>query len=162
MPYEGATPEQLQHPMVREFLNIHNMFRSQMEAILQFTNQLLSGEHPIDGLEAQSQVRTLIQAGVQYTQYLHFHHHHESSGLFPALAEQGLEGQIVKRLELEHDEIAALIDKFTASIHRLATHQPDTLTSDLRNLSNALQAHLAYEETHVCPMLIRFSRWPIQ
>lgn len=65
MPYESATPEQLGHPMVREFLNIHTMFRSQMEAILQFTTQLLSGEQPLDGPETQSQVRTLIQAGVQ-------------------------------------------------------------------------------------------------
>jgi hypothetical protein len=33
--------------------------------------------------------------------------------------------------------------------------------ADLRLLAVALRKHLDYEETHVCPLLTRFSRWPL-
>ncbi len=159
-PYPGATPEQLHHHLVQEFLSIHNMFRDQLSAILDFANALIAGQQPLDAPETRTRIATVIRAGTQYTQYLHHHHHLESAGLFPALAEQGLEAEVVNRLVAEHDEIAVLIDAFHGAIGDLAAVDPAVLHTDLRRLSDALRAHLAYEETHVCPLLTRFKRWP--
>lgn len=159
-PYEGATPEQLASPLVQELLAVHGMFRRQLAAILDYANDLLAGRGALGGPETQQQVAALVRAGAQYATYLHHHHHLESDMLFPALAEQGLEREIHARLEREHDEIAVLIEKFQGAVQHLAAVEPAALNSDLRRLADLLQAHLAYEETHVCPLIARLPGWP--
>ena len=160
-PYEGATPEQLRHHLVREFLGIHTMFRRQLDAMLRFVDSLLANQQQLSGAETTAHVQRLAQATYQYTQLLHFHHHAESSGLFPALRKEGLADTVVERLEAEHDQIAALIDRFDLAMRDVAAVEPQAVDSDLRRLAEALRAHLAYEETHVCPLLTRFSYWPM-
>jgi hemerythrin-like domain-containing protein len=159
-PYEGATAAQLESPLVQELLGVHNMFRSQLAAILQFANELIAGRAQLYGPETRQRVAALVRAGAQYATYLHHHHHLESDMLFPALAQQGLAPEVGERLVREHDEIAVLIDKFHGAVNNLAATEPAVVHSDLRRLSDALQAHLAYEETHVCPMLARMKGWP--
>ena len=56
-------------------------------------------------------------------------------------------------------ELAVMIDKFSDAIQDFAAIEPDVMNNDLRRLADALRAHLAYEETHVCPLLARHSRW---
>ena len=160
-PYEGATPEQLRHHLVREFLGVHTMFRRQLDAMLRFVEDLLASRQRLSDAETAAQVQRLAQATYQYTQYLHLHHHLEASGLFPALRKEGLAGAVVERLEAEHDQIAALIERLDAGVRDVAAVDPQALDSDLRRLADALRAHLAYEETHVCPLLTRFSYWPM-
>ncbi len=160
-PYDGATPEQLRHPLVGELLAVHNLFRNELEAILRYVNELTAREQPLNGAETTARVQALVRAGTQYTQMLHMHHHIETSTMFPALQQQGLETSVIDRLNAEHDEIAVLIDRFNAAIRQLSTIEPDVMDSDLRRLAEALRAHLAYEETNVCPFLARFSRWPM-
>jgi hemerythrin-like domain-containing protein len=160
-PYEGATPDQLRHHLVREFLGVHTMFRRQLDAMLRFVDDLLVHQQRLTGPETTAHVQRLAQATYQYTQMLHLHHHIESSGLFPALRKEGLADAIVERLEAEHDQIAALIDQLDLAIRNVAAVEPQALDSDLRRLAEALRAHLAYEETHVCPLLARFSYWPM-
>jgi hemerythrin-like domain-containing protein len=160
-PYEGATPDQLRHHLVREFLGIHTMFRRQLDAMLRFVDDLLANQHSLAGPETTAHVQRLAQATYQYTQLLHFHHHGESSGLFPALRKEGLDDAIVERLEAEHDQIAALIGRLDLTMRNVAAVEPQALVTDLRRLAEALRAHLAYEETHVCPLLTRFSYWPM-
>jgi hemerythrin-like domain-containing protein len=159
-PYEGATPQQLSSPLVREFLAVHDMFRTELATMLRFIDQLMNGEAPLDSPEAQYRIRSVIQAGSRYTYMLHMHHTIETSTMFPALAIEGLEPSIVQRLNSDHDEIGVLIDGFSEAIHRLATIEPDVLNHDLRRLADALHNHLAYEETHVCPLLARWTHWP--
>src|SRR4051812_31064107 len=103
--YDGATPAQLRHPLVREFLAIHDMFRRQLDAMLRFVDALTTDEQRVTGPETTARIQRLAQAAYQYTQLLHFHHHGESSMLFPALHEQGLAAPIITRLEAEHTEI---------------------------------------------------------
>jgi hemerythrin-like domain-containing protein len=158
-PYDGATPEQLRHPMVREFLGIHNMFRNELTKMLDFVNELSSGEQQLNSPETKNRIQIVISAGTRYTQLLHMHHHAETSMVFPALAAEGLAADVINRLNTDHDEIAVLIDNFSVAIRSLATVQPAVMDNDLRRLSEALHAHLAYEETHVCPFLARFSNW---
>jgi hemerythrin-like domain-containing protein len=160
-PYEGATPEQLSSPLVREFLAVHDMFRSELAAMLRFVNQLMQGEVQLQSPETQSRVQTLIRVGSRYTQMLHLHHNIESSSMFPRLRVEGLAGEVVEKLERDHDEISVLIDQFSDAIHDFSAIEPDVINNDLRRLSDALHAHLAYEETHVCPLLARFNHWPL-
>jgi hemerythrin-like domain-containing protein len=160
-PYEGATPDQLRHHLVREFLGVHTMFRRQLDAMLRFVDELLANQQRLSDSETTAHVQRLAQATYQYTQMLHFHHHGESSGLFPALRREGLADAVVERLEAEHDQIAVLIDQLDRAMRNVAAVEPQALDSDLRRLAEALRAHLAYEETHVCPLLTRFSYWPM-
>jgi hemerythrin-like domain-containing protein len=159
-PYDGATPEQLRAPLVRELLGIHNMFRQQLAAILQYVDELIAGR-PLDDPATATHIQAIIQAGVRYTQMLHHHHHLETSYVFPSLQKEGLDDSVVNRLNADHDEIAVLIDNFSQAVRNLVTVEPAVLDTDLRRLSDALHAHLAYEETHVCPLLARFSYWPL-
>jgi hemerythrin-like domain-containing protein len=161
LPYEGATAEQLRHPLVRQFLSIHDMFRNQLQAMLNYIDDLLAGELELNDPRTKAETQALIRAGTQYTQYLHFHHQAETSSLFPELQKEGLESSVVDKLNADHDEIGMMIDKFNEAIHNLAAIEPDVLNNDLRRLAEALHAHLAYEETHVCPLMIRWSQWPL-
>lgn len=161
LPYEGATPEQLRSPLVNELLAVHNMFRTQLDAILGFTNDLLAGQQDLNGPETQRQIQSLVRAGQQYTYYLHFHHHHETDNLFPVLEADGLDTAVIDRLNADHDELGAMIDEFSAAIRQFSSINPEVMNNDLRRLADALQAHLAYEETHICPFLARMSGWPM-
>jgi hemerythrin-like domain-containing protein len=159
-PYEGGTQEQLRSPLVSEFLSIHDMFRNQLAAILNYIDDLLSGDQYLTSPETNVQVQALIRAGSQYTQMLHLHHNAESSSMFPALQKEGLEASVVDRLNAEHDDIGIMIDQFNTAIHNLAAIEPDVMNTDLGRLAEALRAHLTYEETHVCPLLTRWAHWP--
>jgi hemerythrin-like domain-containing protein len=159
-PYEGATAEQLRNPMVSELLRVHDMFRDQLAAIMNYIDDLLSGEQQLNAPETAVRVQSLIRAGAQYTQMLHFHHHAETSSLFPVLQKDGLEAAVVDRLNTDHDEIGTLIDQFNSAILNLAAVEPDVMNNDLRRLAEALREHLAYEETHICPFLARLKQWP--
>jgi hemerythrin-like domain-containing protein len=129
--------------------------------MLHFINELTDGTQSLNEAETATRVQALIRAGIQYTTWLHHHHHAESSMLFPVLKrEDPAITPVVDRLKAEHDEIAVLIDKFGDAVRVAATVDLRVLDTDLRRLADALQAHLAYEETHVCPLLSRLSGWP--
>lgn len=160
LPYIGATPEQLRSPMVRELLGVHNMFRNQLETMLRYIEDLTAGRQQLAEAETKVRIQSVIRAGSQYAHHLHTHHHLETSMMFPALRGEGLEPSIIDRLNAEHDDIAVLIDQFSGAIHNLSTIDPDVLNTDLQRLAAALQAHLAYEETHVCPFLAQLTHWP--
>lgn len=151
--FPGATPQQLQHPHVRELLAVHNAFRQELASMLEYVQDLLSGDRPALTAESDPRIQSLIQAGIQYSHKLHIHHQLETYTMFPSLQGLGLDTEIVDRLNAEHVEIAALVDEFSQSINALGQRHPSVLDSDLRRLAEALQAHLLYEETHVCPVL---------
>lgn len=159
LPYEGATPEQLQHPMVREFLAIHDMFRREIASMQRFVETLIAGQIELDAAETRARVRLLSGAAFRYTSLLHFHHNGESSGMFPMLRGQGLKPSVITRLESEHADIAVLIDQLEAALRDVGSVDPLALGTDLERLAQVLRAHLAYEESHVCPLLTHFVDW---
>jgi iron-sulfur cluster repair protein YtfE (RIC family) len=159
-PYEGATAEQLRSPMVNELLRVHGMFRNQLARIMDYIDDLLSGEEQLSAPGTAVRIQSLIRAGAQYTQMLHFHHHAETDSLFPLLQNDGLEATVVDRLNTDHDEIGTMIDNFNNAIRNLAAVEPEVMNHDLRRLADALREHLAYEETHICPFLARLKQWP--
>lgn len=153
LPYEGATAEQLRHPNVRQFLAIHNMFRRELDKMLQYVDGLLQGDPATSPAERDQRIEPLAQAAYQYTNYLHLHHSIESSQLFPALQPEGLSAAIIERLEAEHWEIAAQLDLFDSNMQTLAKRSPERFQRDLARLAELLRSHLAFEEKHVCPLL---------
>ena len=110
-------------------------------------------------VSGSARVQALIRASYQYTYMLHAHHGIETAQLFPALAAQGLETEVVTRLNREHDAIGALVDQFSADLRDLSAAQPGVLDTDLQRLAQALTDHLAFEETHICPVLAKMTGW---
>jgi hemerythrin-like domain-containing protein len=159
-PYVGATPEQIRNPMVRELLAVHDLFRNQLATMLQYLDEVIAGDQPLAGPQREVLIQSVVQTGEQFAHLLHLHHLHETSTLFPALEVEGLELSVIGRLNSEHDEMAVLIDQFSSAIRHQSTIEPALLNTELRRLGEALLAHLAYEETHVCPLLARLSHWP--
>src|SRR5688572_28755827 len=91
-PYEGATPDQLRNPLVRELLAGHDMFRNQLTGMLAYVDDL-TGKQSLDAPETNTRLQQLVRAGTQYTTMLHHHHNLESSMLFPPLRRDGLESE---------------------------------------------------------------------
>lgn len=159
-PYEGATPEQLRNPMVNELLRVHDMFRNQLQTMVIYIERLMTGKSQLGAEETRTRIQMLIRAGSQYTQMLHFHHHGETATIFPLLQQEGLEQVIVDKLNADHDEISILIDHFNESIENFSAIDESVMNHDLRRLSDALRDHLAYEETHICPLMAHWTQWP--
>lgn len=158
-PYPGATPDQLSHSLVREFLGVHNMFRQQLAAMLTFVQEILADDPQWTKPETRRRFNGLVNTSGQYTHWLHFHHNIETSTMFPKLQAEGLDMAVVERLNREHDQLSALIDKFNDVLQQGSAVLPETLTQDLQQLSQLLQDHLLYEESHVCPLLAGLSSW---
>jgi Hemerythrin HHE cation binding domain len=83
---------------------------------------------------------------------LHKHHHGEDIGLWPLLAERGADRTVLDALEAEHAVIDPLLASVTADLQALADGIGDETTrarlaSTTAELRDALQAHLAHEES---------------
>ncbi|MGN9811697.1 nitroreductase/quinone reductase family protein [Micromonospora sp. BQ11] len=84
---------------------------------------------------------------------LHHHHRMEDQGLFAWLAVERPDlVEVRQRLDAEHRAMAALLEQLQAV---LATPQPDreALRRDVARLTGQVEAHLAYEEEHLVPLL---------
>lgn len=150
-PYTGATPEQLQNPHVQELLTIHNLFREQLAAMLDYLQSFLGGKALMNEPEKREHIHKLIRSVAQYSHMLHGHHTIETSFMFPSLKTAGLAYQIIDRLNEEHDEIARLIESFNVTLNNPS--EIGLLNENLQRLADVLETHLAYEEKHVCPLL---------
>jgi hypothetical protein len=83
---------------------------------------------------------------------LHKHHHGEDVGLWPLLAERGADPAVLDALEAEHAVIDPLLASVTADLRALASGDGDEATrlrlaATAAELRDALQAHLAHEES---------------
>ncbi|NMB91060.1 MAG: hemerythrin domain-containing protein, partial [Chloroflexi bacterium] len=148
-PYPGATPEELAHPLVNHFLAIHATFRQQLADLLRLSSEILAGELPLPAPEMNARLQRLIHLGARYTYGLHLHHRLETQEMFPTLAAEGLETDVIERLNAEHRQLSDLLDQVNAGIQDLDTAAPGALDARLLRLSQQLKAHLDYEEVHV-------------
>jgi deazaflavin-dependent oxidoreductase (nitroreductase family) len=86
-------------------------------------------------------------------QGLGFHHASEDRGTFPALREQHPDlAPVLDRLSREHTRLAALLERFR---RLLAAPQagPVPVLAEADRIIEELEAHLAYEEEHLLPVL---------
>jgi deazaflavin-dependent oxidoreductase (nitroreductase family) len=84
-------------------------------------------------------------------QGLRFHHTAEDTGMFPALGARFPELlPVLDRLREEHEHVADLLDRLQRTLDR---NDPATLRADVDRLVADLEAHLAYEEEQLVPLL---------
>jgi deazaflavin-dependent oxidoreductase (nitroreductase family) len=82
-------------------------------------------------------------------QGLHYHHRMEGGGLFPALGEQHPElAPVLDRLRAEHETIERLVDDLRRAVTTGTGGLPE-----VERLVDELEAHLAYEEEQLIPIL---------
>jgi deazaflavin-dependent oxidoreductase (nitroreductase family) len=84
---------------------------------------------------------------------LHNHHTGEDTALFPFLADRHPESApAIARLREEHERIAALVEELRRAVDGTAA-DPATARAEVERLAGELEAHLAYEEDQLIPLL---------
>ncbi|MFS8199240.1 nitroreductase/quinone reductase family protein [Streptomyces sp. CWNU-52B] len=121
---------------------VHDAFRRELALIRKEIGDAGSN------LGAQLRINCLT-----FCQGLHNHHTGEDTMMFPFLADRHPELEpVLARLREEHEQIAAL----TAELKQVIgtdSAQPGYVRGEVERLTAALEAHLAYEEAQLIPVL---------
>lgn len=121
---------------------VHDAFRRELALI----RDEITAAGP--GLGAQLRINCLTLC-----QGLHNHHTGEDTALFPLLAGRYEElSPVMDRLREEHGRIAALLDELRRVVTADGT-EPALVQADVGRLTEQLEAHLAYEEEQLIPVL---------
>nr|WP_243706301.1 nitroreductase/quinone reductase family protein [Micromonospora sp. KC721] len=81
------------------------------------------------------------------------HHEREDAGMFPWLAAHRPDlAEVLARLDAEHQAMAALLDELR-TVLATPTVDREALRTEVQRLTDQVQAHLAYEEEHLVPIL---------
>jgi iron-sulfur cluster repair protein YtfE (RIC family) len=84
---------------------------------------------------------------------LHRHHAGEDLGLFRALADRRPDlTPILDRLRVEHERIAVLVEELRRVVGERHA-DPTRVLPEVVRLTEELEAHLAYEEERLIPVL---------
>ncbi|MFF7561667.1 nitroreductase/quinone reductase family protein [Streptomyces pseudovenezuelae] len=119
---------------------VHDVFRRELALI---RRELATGSTT---LGAQLRVNCLT-----FCQGLHNHHTGEDVAMFPFLAERHPEAApALDRLRAEHEHIAALVEELRRT---LSGTDLDSVRTEVERLTTELEAHLAYEEEQLLPLL---------
>ncbi|KUM82627.1 MULTISPECIES: nitroreductase/quinone reductase family protein [Streptomyces] len=119
---------------------VHDVFRRELALI---RRELATGSST---LGAQLRVNCLT-----FCQGLHNHHTGEDVAMFPFLAERHPEAApALDRLRAEHEHIAALVEELRRT---LSGTDLDSVRTEVERLTTELEAHLAYEEEQLLPLL---------
>ncbi|NUU26447.1 MAG: hemerythrin domain-containing protein [Streptomycetaceae bacterium] len=125
---------------------IHDGLRAQLSAALADVDAFLAGGGPVP---------TLQQHCLSFCGSLHAHHSRED-GVFARLADDFPELRpALERLAREHATVAAVNEQLTATIEQLVAdpRRAVRLRADLTQLAETLEAHYAYEEAQLGPVL---------
>jgi deazaflavin-dependent oxidoreductase (nitroreductase family) len=121
---------------------VHDAFRRELALIRE---EMAAGNGT---LGAQLRVNCLT-----FCQGLHHHHTGEDTMMFPFLADRHPEtAPVLARLGEEHERIAALV----AQLRRALADEdldPAAARAEVKRLTRDLEAHLAYEEEELVPLL---------
>ncbi|MGC9544585.1 nitroreductase/quinone reductase family protein [Streptomyces sp. UG1] len=121
---------------------VHDVFRRELALIREEMN---SGG---TALGAQLRINCLT-----FCTGLHNHHTGEDIAMFPHLADSHPElAPVLSRLREEHEHIAALVEDLRGVV--TAEHaDPAAARAEVERLTRELEAHLAYEEEQLIPVL---------
>ncbi|MGI5164871.1 nitroreductase/quinone reductase family protein [Spirillospora sp. CA-253888] len=129
-------------PMGDGLKAIHDGYRHELAII----RKELAAAGPRLGAQLRINCLTMCQG-------LTTHHQGEDGGIFPAVAKARPElAEPLARMEREHEAVAALL----AGIQALVTAEdtaPADLLAEFDRLAGDLEAHLAYEEEQLVPLL---------
>lgn len=138
-----------------EYLRVvHDAFRRELALI---RKEFADAGPGTTALGAQLRVNCLT-----FCQGLHNHHTGEDVAMFPALAGRHPElAPVIDRLSREHEQIAALTEELKAVIDTAgpgseggpASVHRELVRKEVERLTDALEAHLAYEEEQLIPIL---------
>ncbi|WP_043267976.1 nitroreductase/quinone reductase family protein [Streptomyces sp. CT34] len=138
--FAGATPGET-------ITILHDAFRRELALI----RKEVADAGP--ALAAQLRVNCLT-----ICQGLHNHHAGEDRAMFPLLRDRWPElAPALDRLDEEHRKIAALLDELQQVISGDGA-EPGRLLAEVDRLTDALEAHLAYEEEQLIPVLDAMAR----
>jgi hypothetical protein len=156
--------------MVAELRWVHDLIRRDLQTVRQLASDVAAG---LPGERAAEAVRSIEAGGplwqikincLRYCRFVHAHHHAESMLLFPRLRDSNPAlGPVVDKLEADHARVSDLLDAVSAAAAELAGHEHpsprERLITALRELSDALLAHLDYEEAHISDTLRTWTSW---
>jgi hemerythrin-like domain-containing protein len=145
-------------------VEIHDYFRSRLALLRDEVRAVADGR--LDPAVARASVQAMTPSDArigalcaQYCALLTAHHGHEDHGLFPAMrAFEPSLGPAIDRLEREHLVVHGLLVDIDRALVAFTTG-PDgvaALQRSLDALSEALLAHLAYEEEQLVEPLSRY------
>jgi deazaflavin-dependent oxidoreductase (nitroreductase family) len=121
---------------------VHDAFRQELA--------LLRAEMSGAGTTLGAQLRVNC---LTFCHGLHNHHTGEDTALFPFVADRRPESApVLARLREEHERIAALVEELRRAVDGTAT-DPATARAEVERLAGELEAHLAYEEERLIPLL---------
>jgi deazaflavin-dependent oxidoreductase (nitroreductase family) len=141
-----------------KLLEIHTWLREQLRHVRVETEAHLAGQ--ATGIHGAGQA-TVMPLGLQIRQHclalcqgLEGHHKGEDAGLFPGMRARYPElADAIDRLTAEHRVVAGIQDELVRLLDDLATADPETFRVELERLAGELEAHLAYEEKVLLPLL---------
>ncbi|MFC8915707.1 nitroreductase/quinone reductase family protein [Streptomyces sp. NPDC047821] len=123
---------------------VHDAFRHELALI----RKEIAESGTAGGLATQLRVNCLTVC-----QGLHNHHTGEDTMLFPMLGERHPElAPVMDRLKREHERIAALLAALKEVVSD-AEAEPGHVLAEVERLTDELEAHLAYEEEQLLPVL---------
>ncbi|MFE1878538.1 nitroreductase family deazaflavin-dependent oxidoreductase [Streptomyces diastatochromogenes] len=122
---------------------VHDAFRRELDLI---RKEMATGNGSTLGAQLRVNCLTLCQG-------LHNHHTGEDTMLFPFLADRHPQlAPTLERLEREHGRIAGLVEQLRRAVS--GDHpDPAAARAEVDRLTAELEAHLAYEEEQLVPVL---------
>ncbi|WP_207916903.1 hemerythrin domain-containing protein [Micromonospora sp. KC723] len=121
---------------------VHDAFRRELALI----RQEVAAAGPTVGAQMRVTCLTICEG-------LRGHHEREDAGMFAWLAAHRTDlAPVLARLDAEHRAMAALLDELRIVLATPAVDR-EVLRAEVERLTGQVEAHLAYEEEHLVPLL---------
>lgn len=165
--FERDQPEtRIGNAFYKRLLEVHGILRDDLATVRRLAeavNQDLSPQElnaELVELKTNGPLWQLRVNCLQYCELLHGHHTSEDAMLFPRLREANPElAPAVDQLIREHELVADLIEQIEADADRLISKDSvaarNHISASLTELSDALLAHLEFEEQSAGPTIRR-------
>ncbi|MER5734251.1 MULTISPECIES: nitroreductase/quinone reductase family protein [unclassified Streptomyces] len=144
IPVSDYTPPNRLDALADELVKVHDWLRGELAALA-------------DGLAAPGAAELTVELRrhcLTFCTGLAHHHGGEDAGLFPYLAREFPEkADAFERLRAEHAGVSRALDGLRELLARVDETEPGDLRPEFDRLRAELEAHFAYEEAEVLPLL---------
>ncbi|MEV5968987.1 nitroreductase/quinone reductase family protein [Streptomyces sp. NPDC051921] len=145
-PAADYTPPTRLDALADELVALHDWLRGELKALREGL-----GARPADGAGLTVRLRRHC---LSFCSALAVHHGGEGAALFPYLARQYPDkAEAFTRLQAEHAVVSRVLDELQDLLARLDATGPEVLRERFDALASELEAHFAYEEDQVVPLL---------
>jgi deazaflavin-dependent oxidoreductase (nitroreductase family) len=128
--------------MAEAIMLVHDAFRRELALL----RKEMSGTGATLGAQLRASCLTFCHG-------LHNHHTGEDTALFPYLQDRHPEAApAIARLKEEHERVAALMEELRRAVDGTVS-DPAAARAEVERLATELEAHLAYEEEQLLPLL---------